>query len=665
MGEVAFVAIESMIRRITPTMKSGITTEHQDLTIRPQDDFFRFHNGAWLDGYEMPADRASDGAMRTLRDEAEAQVREIIEGATGSPDAEKISNLYTSFMDTAAIAARGIAPLTETLALVDSVTTKEDFIALMARLEKEGVGGLWGAFIMPDAGDSTRNAVWIGQGGISLPDEAYYREDVHAPVREVYVAHINTMARLAQATGVDGQSILALETEIASHHWDVVKSREVSLIYNKMPFTDLEDKYGHCLWQTWRDGVELPAAHSADIIVAQPSFFEGLSTMLQNFDLRKDQWCGWLKWSIIQTSASYLTDELVQESFNFFGTTLTGAPELRERWKRAVSLVEGSLGEAIGKVYVERHFPASSKSQMQVLVNNLIEAYRVSITDLQWMTDETKKKALEKLSKFTPKIGYPDKWRDYSALEITADDLIGNVRRISVFQHAFELEKLGKPVDRDEWHMTPQTVNAYYNPLANEIVFPAAILKSPFFDPEVDIAANYGAIGGVIGHEIGHGFDDQGSQFDGDGNIVNWWSDEDRSAFEKQTKKLIAQYDALAPESTPDTYVNGAFTIGENIGDLGGIGIAYKAYRIALGGAEAPVIDGLTGDQRFFSAWAQAWRGKNRPEETRRRIATDPHSPNEFRCNQILRNIDEFYAAYNITDSDGMWLAPEDRVTIW
>jgi putative endopeptidase len=357
----------------------------------------------------------------------------------------------------------------------------------------------------------------------------------------------------------------------------------------------------------------------------------------------------------------------VNANFDFYGHTLTGTPQLRDRWKRAVGFTEGGMGEAIGRVYVERHFPEESKAQMDALVANLIEAYRDSIRSLHWMGEETKKRAQEKLDKFTPKIGYPVKWRDYSTLHVSADDLIGNVRAIAAFEFHRELSKIGKPIDRDEWFMTPQTINAYYNPGFNEIVFPAAILQFPFFDPNRDAAANYGAIGAVIGHEIGHGFDDQGSKFDGDGRLVSWWTDADRAAFEKLTGALIAQYDALTPAQLPagSPHVNGALTIGENIGDLGGLGIAWKAYVRSLGGAEAPVIDGLTGAQRFFLSWAQAWQQKGRDAEVIRLLTIDPHSPNEFRCNQIVRNIDEFYAAFSVTDADALYLPKAERVTIW
>jgi putative endopeptidase len=416
-------------------------------------------------------------------------------------------------------------------------------------------------------------------------------------------------------------------------------------------------------WDLYLMQGQSPSIVLDSVIVQQPSFFEGLDSILKNFDA--SSWKAWLKWQIISGASPYLSSEFVDQNFEFYGKTLSGTPELRERWKRAVSLIEGSLGEAVGKVYVEKYFPAEAKKRMEELVANLIQAYEISIKELPWMGPETKVKALEKLGKFRTKIGYPDKWRDYSELKTTPDDLYGNVGRIVKFQRDFELAKIGKPVDREEWHMAPQTVNAYYNPVMNEIVFPAAILQPPFFGLTHDDAVNYGAIGAVIGHEIGHGFDDQGSKYDGDGALTDWWNDADRSAFEERTKALISQYDALAPEEAPDVTVNGALTIGENIGDLGGLTIGYKAYQISLAGKQAPVIDGLTGQQRFFMSWAQVWRTKVRPEEMRRRIATDPHSPAEFRCNQILKNFTPFYDAFNVSPTDGLWLDKKARVEIW
>jgi len=645
-------------------LKSGIDTQFMNPEVRPQDDLFRHFAGTWLDTYEIPADRASDGVSRTLYDIAEAQVREIIETAKGEGEAQKIGDLYKSFMDVDAIKARGLTPLQDDLAAIDAITDLTSFITTMAQLEMRGVGGIFGAAIYADAMDSSMNIFHIGQGGLSLPDEAYYREEQYLPIREAFVAHLEKMGELA-GIPLAAAEILALETEIASHHWDQVKDRDATLTYNKTTRAELEALAPNFLWDTWAANAQIPAVAFDLLNIHEPSFFSGLSSMLADFDQRRDIWVSWLKWNLLSGSAAYLTDEIVQQNFSFYGTTLSGTPQIRDRWKRGVSLVQGSLGEAIGKVYVGLYFPAAAKSAMLELVDYLTRAYEMSIKELPWMSDATKEKALAKLATFTPKIGYPDKWRDYSSLEIKADDLIGNLQRIAAFGHAYEVAKIGKKVDRDEWHMTPQTVNAYYNPLMNEIVFPAAILQPPFFDMEADIAANYGGIGAVIGHEIGHGFDDQGSKYDGDGNMVDWWIDSDREAFEKLAAKLIDQFDALSPAATPDIHVNGAFTVGENIGDLSGLEIAYKAYKLALKGASAPVIDGLTGDQRFFLSWAQAWRGKNRPEEVRRRIATDPHSPDEFRCNQIVRNLAPYYEAFEVTAADAMWLDPAERVRIW
>ena len=648
-------------------LTSGIDITSLNPLVRPQDDLFRHYNGKWLDSYQMPEDRSSDGIFRKLHDAAEAQVREIIESSQGSGEAQKIGDLYKSFMDTAAIAARGLTPITADLARIDSVTTLTEFISVMASLELRGIGGIFGAAIYPDAMDSDTNILYLGQGGLSLPDESYYREEQFAPIRSAFLTHVEKICALVGIS--DGArvaaEVLALETLIAKHHWDQVKDRDATLTYNKFSRAELEALAPQLLFDTWATHAQVPAKAFESAVVCEPSFFQSVSELLGDFSSHRSSWISWLKLNLVSASAAYLTDEIVLQNFDFYAKTLSGTPQIRDRWKRGVSLTQGALGEALGKIYVEKYFSATAKSQMQLLVDNLLEAYRISIIDLPWMSPSTKEKALEKLKKFTPKIGYPDKWRDYSSLEISADDLIGNLWRIAAFDHAYAIAKIGAPVDRDEWHMTPQTVNAYYNPLANEIVFPAAILQPPFFDLSADMAANYGGIGAVIGHEIGHGFDDQGSKYDGDGNMVDWWSDEDRRKFESLTSDLVKQFDALSPASTPDIHVNGAFTLGENIGDLGGLGIAYKAYKLALNGEQSPVIDGLTGDQRFFLSYAHSWRNKNRPEEVRRRIAIDPHSPDEFRCNQIVRNVQEFYDAFNVTEKDALWLAPDERVRIW
>ena len=644
---------------------AGLDFSHQDLSVRPQDDLYRHFNGQWLKTAVIPADRASDGAFITLRIQSEARVREIIEGASGSDEATKISNIYKSFMDAAAVNAKGGSPIAGELAQVDSITSLTDFVSTFSKLEARGTSGIFGTFIYADMKDASTNILYLVQGGISLPDEAYYREEKYADIRTAYLAHITAMFTLAKVSNPadNAAKVMALETSLASHHWDQVKNRDATLTYNKMDRAQVKALMPAFDWDLYLAEGEIPSIVLDSVIVQQPSFFEGLGTILANFDV--DAWKAWLKWHIISGAAPYLSDEFTNENFAFFGKTLSGTPELRERWKRAVSMIEGSLGEAVGKVYVQKYFPAEAKARMEKLVANLIEAYRISINELEWMSPETKVKALEKLSKFRPKIGYPDKWRDYSALQTTADDLYGNVGRVVKFQRDHELSKIGKPVDRDEWFMAPQTVNAYYNPVMNEIVFPAAILQPPFFGLDHDDAVNYGAIGAVIGHEIGHGFDDQGSKYDGDGALNNWWTDADRAAFEERTKALIAQYDALVPEEAPDLNVNGALTIGENIGDLGGLAIAFKAYQISLGGKPSPVIDGMNGEKRLMLSWAQVWRAKLRPEEMRRRIATDPHSPAEFRCNQILKNFTPFYQEFGVSEKDALWLEEQARVQIW
>ena len=644
---------------------SGLDFEHIDSSVRIHDDLYRHFNGAWLTSAVIPADRASDGAFITLRDLSEKQVRAIIENASGSDEAKKISDVYSSFMAADVIEAKGFTPILDDLAACDAITNLPDFISTMSALEARGLGGIFGSYIYADQKDVSSNILYLAQGGISLPDESYYRDDKYADIRSAFLAHVQSMFTLVGiANGADvAAKILALETALASHHFDAVKDRDATLTYNKLTRAEVKALMPAFDFDLYLSAGEIPSVVLDSVIVQQPPYFAGLSEILSTFD--RDSWVAWLKWSVISGSAAYLSNDLVNQNFSFYGKTLSGTPELRERWKRAVSLVEGSLGEAVGKVYVEQHFPVAAKVAMEKLVANLIEAYRVSINEIDWMSATTKAKALEKLGKFRPKIGYPDKWRDYSALQTDPNDLFTNIGQVTKFQRDHELAKIGKPVDRDEWHMTPQTVNAYYNPVMNEIVFPAAILQSPFFSLTADDAVNYGGIGAVIGHEIGHGFDDQGSKFDGDGALNNWWSDEDRAAFEIRSNALIEQYNKLVPEETPDITVNGALTVGENIGDLGGLAIAYKAYQISLAGKPSTVIGDLTGEQRLFLGWAQVWRGKVRPEEMRRRIATDPHSPSEFRCNTIVSNFTPFYEAFGVTEKDKLWIDESQRVQIW
>ena len=646
--------------------KSGIEKANNDPAVRAQDDLFLHVNGKWLKEAKIPSDRPFDGAFFMLRDKAEAQLRAIIEDAAKSGDkgeAKQVGDLYASFMDEARADELGIKPIQVELDAVAAIQDKSALLPAMALLQKAGVPGVLAGFVNTDAKKSDRYIVYLNQSGLGLPDESYYRDPKFEKIRDAYVAHVAKMFALAKIADPDKAAarVMAVETRLAKGHWDRVRNRDATKTYNKVTRADL---------QTLAKGIDLNPWFALlgikgtdDVVVRQPSYLTAMAEAIEAVSL--DDWKTYLTWKILNDRAPLLSKAFVDENFDFYGKTLSGTPELRPRWKRAVSAVEESLGEAAGKLYVAKHFPPAAKTRMQALVKNLMAAYRVDILALDWMSKETKAEALKKLDKFEPKIGYPDKWRDYSGLEIQRDDLVGNARRSAAFELAYNLNKLGKPVDRQEWGMTPQTVNAYYNPGKNEIVFPAAILQPPFFDLEADDAVNYGGIGAVIGHEVGHGFDDQGSKYDGDGNLKDWWTESDRKEFDKRSKMLIEQYNAFEPAQLPGQHVNGALTIGENIGDLGGLTIAYKAYTIALDGKDAPKLDGLTGPQRLFIGWAQVWRAKYRDAEMSRRLATDPHSPAEFRCNGVIRNLKEFHDAFGVKEGDKLWLAPDKRVRIW
>lgn len=646
-----------------------------DPTVRPQDDLFKHVNGHWLANTEIPADRAREGEFMRLHDVAEKNVHAIIErlaaanrlepGQRAVNDEQKIGVLYGDFMDEAAIEAAGMTPIAAELAQIDAVTNREQLFALLGKFTRTGVGGPLRAWVDTDDKDSTRYILNFSQGGITLPDESYYREESFATIRAQYFKHVERMFALAGIAD-PAQSAMAveeLESRLASAHWDRVANRDVSRTYNPVTRDELALLTPNYDWDSWLAGAGASPAVLADAVMRQPSFAQSLSDAVAEVDL--EVWKTWLTWNVIHGSAPYLSSDFVNENFAFYGKTLTGAQEIRDRWKRGVSLTEGALGEALGKVYVSEHFPPAAKAHTDRLVKAIITAYRENILGLPWMTTETKTKALEKLATFNPKIGYPQTWRDYSSLEILPGDLMGNVRRANEWETDRELAKLGSEVDRTEWFMLPQTVNAYYNPGMNEIVFPAAILQPPFFDPDAEDAVNFGGIGAVIGHEISHGFDDQGSKYDGLGNLNNWWTDVDRTEFDARSSKLIAQFDEYETAEAPGHKVNGGLTVGENIGDLGGLTIAAAAYKISLDGREAPVIDGMDGMTRLLFGWAQVWRGKSRPEEAIRLLAIDPHSPHDLRANATVRNLPEFYEALDVQESDGLWLDPEDRVSIW
>ncbi len=639
-----------------------------DPDVKVADDLFRHVNGRWLQTAEIPDDKPLTGSFVALRDAAEAAVRDIITGVEpGEPGSEtqQIADLYASFMAEDVIEAAGAAPLAGPLQRVAAAETVADLLRLVGGFARRGVRGLLDLEAESDPGDPTRYVMFVSQGGLGLPDEEYYRLDQYAEIRTAYRAHVAATLRLAGFDGAEDQAaaVLALETEIAAQHWDKVRCRDLRQMYNLRTLAAFEAEAPELPFRAWLDGAGIPESTVTEVVSCQPSFFTALGTLLT--EERLPAWRSWAAWHLVSSLSPYLSSAFAAERFAFYGTTLAGTPRLKERWKRGVDLVEGALGEAVGQVYVARHFSPTAKDRMDTLVANLIEAYRRSITELDWMTAETKERALDKLAKFTPKIGFPVKWRDYSTLQIRADDLLGNVMAANAFELDRSIAKIGSPIDRDEWLMTPQTVNAYYHPLRNEIVFPAAILQPPFFNEHADDAVNYGGIGAVIGHEIGHGFDDQGSTCDGDGALVDWWTEKDRESFEQRTRSLIAQYDVLEPDQTPGQHVNGELTIGENIGDLGGLSIAYRAYRISLDGTEPEPLDGYTADQRLFFAWGAVWQQKSRTETVRQRLATDPHSPPEFRCNQIVRNLPEFYAAFDVTSADALWLPAGERVRIW
>ncbi len=647
---------------------SGIDLSTIDASVRPQDDLYQHVNGGWLNSTVIPDDRPLEGTFTALRDASELAVKEIIEraaarGAEATGIERKIGDLYSSFMDEAAVEAEGLDPLRARLAEVFATASVPALVALAGRLFRADVSGLFYIYPAPDAGNPDRVLLYTGQGGLGLPDESYYREEKFAPMVQSYREHVQAMLGLADVADAEGAAgrVVALETALASHHWDNVTLRNPQKTYNLKSAGEAAELFP--LLADWFDAAGIEPEKRAELVMSTPDFFSGAASLLATEPL--GTWQEWLAMRVVSAAAPYLSSAFVDTDFAFYGTKLSGTPRIKDRWKRGVAVVEAGLGEAVGQIYVAEHFPEGNKARMQTLVANLIAAYRDSITGLDWMGEATKLEALKKLDTFRAKIGYPDKWIDYSAVEVDPTDLLGNVERAHSADVDRHLDEVGKPVDREKWLMTPQTVNAYYHPLLNEIVFPAAILQPPFFTADADDAVNYGGIGAIIGHEIGHGFDDQGSQYDGNGLLRNWWTEEDRTAFEALTSRLVAQFDALSPTAAPGHNVNGKLTLGENIGDLGGLAIAYKAYLISLDGQEPPVLDGLTGVQRFFASWAAGWRQVIRNEEAIRRLATDPHSPNEFRTNAIAKNLDAFHDAFGVTDQDGMWMAPRERVSIW
>lgn len=649
-------------------LHSGIILKNMDTTVAPGNNFTAYVNGTWMKNTKIPSDKASYGVGAMVNDKAQEDVKAIIENAAkGNPaegsDEQKIGDFYESYMNMKVRDSIGLAPLNAEFKKIDAIASGKDLASYFAYANKIGNMIPFNISVAEDLKDPRKYMLHTWQGGLGLPDREYYSltDAKSAEIRTKYVAHIEKMLTLAGIPDAKAKSaqIMALETLIASKQMKKEETRNMAGLYNSYPIKNLSTLTPDFDWNTLL--AEAGVKNHDTLIVTQVAYTKDLNAILKNTPL--DTWKNYLKWSAVTSSATSLNTALDQENFNFYAKTLNGVKEQKPQWRRAVDVVNENLGEVVGKLYVEKHFPPAAKERMLKLVGNLLKAYEVSIKGLDWMGAETKKQALDKISKFTPKIGYPDKWRDYSKLKIVKNDLFGNEKRSTEFEYNRTFNKLGKPVDRTEWGMTPQTVNAYYNPSMNEIVFPAAILQPPFFDMTADDAVNYGGIGGVIGHEIGHGFDDQGSSFDGTGAMRNWWTDKDQSEFKKRTNALKAQYSEF--KVFPDLNVNGDFTLGENIGDLGGLTIALKAYKESLSGKPAPVMDGFTGEQRVFLGWAQVWLKKSTDEALRNQVGTDPHSPARFRVNGVVRNIPEFYTAFNVKPTDSLYLAPEKRVKIW
>jgi putative endopeptidase len=648
-----------------PSLEPGVDLTAIDPSVRPQDDFYRFVNGRWLERTEIPPDRASFGAFTELRDEAQLHVRSIIEevadgGFSDDRDAERIRAAYLSYMDTLRVENLGIEPLRDDLARIDEVRTADDLVAYFGGSQGGFGSAPFGMGVGQDQRAADQYAVSISQGGLGLPDRSYYFEDAFAEIREAYVDYL---ARLFELSGADdpagdAASVLEFETRLAEPQWTRVQNRDREATYNKMALASLTESHPNLGWHSFLD---MAGVETDSVIVRQPSYFDALNDLI--VDVEPEVWRRWMRARLLDGSARLLSSDFRDAQFEFRGRTLAGQEEPEARWRQAVSYTEGTLGEAVGRLYVSRHFPAEASARMSDMIENLRAAFRESIEELDWMSDATKAEALDKLARFNVKIGHPTEWRDYSALELVDNDLVGNTRQAMRFGYQEMIDRLGQPVDRDRWFMTPQTVNAYYSATMNEIVFPAAILQPPFFNVEADDAVNYGGIGAVIGHEFSHGFDDQGRRSDGYGNLRDWWTEDDAAEYTARAQQLIDQYSAYEP--LPGHTIIGAQTIGENIADLAGLTMAYRAYQRSLEGKEAPVIAGFTGAQRFFMGWAQVWRINWRDAMLRQQLQTGAHSPGEFRTNGIVPHLDAFHEAFETQPGDPMYRAPEDRLRIW
>jgi putative endopeptidase len=664
----AILSLASCSNKDSSELHSGIILKNMDTTVNPGNNFTQYVNGSWIKNTKLPADKASYGAGSIVNDEAQENVKAIIENAAKSSGKEgseeqKIGDFYESYMNMKVRDSIGLAPLNEEFKKIDAIKSPKDLVNYLGYANKVGLKIPFNVSVTEDFKDPKNYMLLTWQGGLGLPDREYYflKDAKSVETRAKYLAHIETMLQLSGVTDAKAKAakILALETALAGKHMKKEDTRNIAALYNKYAIKDLAKLTPDFDWNTFLAAAAIKGQDS--LVVTQVAYTKDLNAILKSTPL--DVWKDYFKWGAVSSASTLLTTALDKANFDFYAKTLYGVQQQKPQWRRAVDMVNANLGEMVGKLYVEKHFPPAAKERMLKLVNNLLKAYEASIKTLDWMSPETKKQALVKISKFTPKIGYPDTWRDYGALKVKKNDLFGNSLRATEFEYNRTINKLGKPVDRKEWGMTPQTVNAYYNPTMNEIVFPAAILQPPYFDMEAEDAVNYGGIGAVIGHEIGHGFDDQGATFDGDGVLRNWWTPKDLSEFKKRTNALVAQYNGF--QVFPDLTVNGTFTLGENIGDLGGLSIAMKAYKTSLDGKPGPVMDGFTGEQRVLIGWAQVWLNKANDQALRNQVGTDPHSPARFRVNGVVRNVPEFYEAFKVKPGDSLYLAPKDRVKIW
>ena len=666
--KTTLIALAAM--NVNAQQNPGINLASMDKSINPADDFYQYANGTWIKNTQIPAQESRWGSFNELADRNNDNLKKILEECAADKMAkpgsnkQKIGDFYRVGMDTVKLESEGYSPIASLFTNVNKIANKTDLIKTLADLHSKGIGGILGFYVDADQKSSNENAVYYSQSRLGLPDKMYYTEAKYETIRAAYKKHIENMFSLlgdkADVAAKNAETVFNLEVQLADASMGRIELRDPDKQYNKFTKDEFFKKESNLDLNAYLApaGVIKPFTH---VIVTQPLYFDKLNQLIVSVPIA--DWKTYLRWSVIHNTAAYLSANFVKENFSFYGTTLQGAKEMKPRWKRVLAAIDGGVGEALGQLFVEKNFDAESKKKVNEMVDNLFTAFKDRINTRTWMSDVTKQKALEKLAKIMRKLGYPDKWKDYSTLAIKSDSYVANVMRANHFAFKEMTDKIGKPVDKTEWGMTPPTVNAYYNPSYNEIVFPAGIMQAPFFNAKADDAANYGVMGAVIGHELTHGFDDQGAKYDADGNLKDWWTVEDMKNFQARTGLVRNQFDGFVAIDT--LHLNGQLTLGENIADLGGLTMSYYAYKISLKGKKSPVIDGFTGEQRFFIAWAQGWKTLSRPEALKQMIATNPHSPGNFRVLGPLSNMKEFYEAFNVKETDKMYRSADKRAEVW